>query len=276
MTSPKRLLLCSLALLALVCTRLALAEELVIPGSGNPEHVLGVLANAFNQQQTQHRVSVPGSTGTAGALRDVQAGSAVLGRVGRPLTAEELALGLKYIALGRDPVTFVAGAAVTVRNLTFEQVMAAYSGKVGNWKDLGGQPGPIRAIGRESTDASRSAINKAFKAFQQIPFGNGVKIVNLDPQMVELLDRYPTSLGFLNRSALAACNTKVVMLALDGVESTPANVGAGRYPLWLEMGLIHKPGKLTPAALAFLAFAQSSEGVRILRAQGMLAAPGQS
>lgn len=254
----------------------AFAEELVIPGSGNPEYVLKVLAEAFNSQQAQHRVLVPTSIGTAGAFREVEAGTANLGRVGRPLKSDELARGLVYIPIGRDPVTFVGGAGVTVKDLTQAQLIDAYTGRVTNWQAFGGKPGPIRTIGRESTDTSRQAINRVIQPFERIVFGDAVKVVSFDPQMVELLDRFPGSLGFLNRSALSAAKTKLVYFSLDGVPSTPQNVGAGRYPLWLEFGFIHKAGKLGPAAKGFVDFVRSPDGVRILREQGILAAAGQS
>lgn len=254
----------------------AWAEEVIIPGSGNPEYVLQALADVFGRAQTQHRVVIPPSTGTAGALRDVEGGKAVLGRVGRPLKSDEMARGLSYIALGRDPVAFVGGAGVSLAGLTSGQVMDLYTGRVTNWKELGGKPGPVRAIGRESSDASRQAINRGIKPFESITFGDGVKLVNLDPQMVDLLDRYPTSLGFLNRSALAACKTKIVYLNLDGMEPSPPNVGAGRYKLAVELGLIHKTGPLSPGAAAFMAFVRSSAGLGILRQHGVLSAAGTS
>jgi len=257
---------------ALALLNAALAEELVIPGSGNPEYVLAKLAAAFNAQQTQHSVSVPPSTGTAGALRDVEAGTASLGRVGRPLKPEEQAKGLTYVAIGRDAVVFVAGAGVTARNITQAQVADVYTGKVSDWSDLGGKPGPIRAIGREVTDTSRQSIGRIIKPLATIALADSVKMAHLDPQMIELLDRFPTSLGFLNQSALHACKTRVVNLALDGIEPTPENVGNGRYPLWLEFGLIYKPNALTPAGKAFLEFVQSPAGSRILREHGVLPA----
>lgn len=260
-----------LAVLALP-SQLVWAEDLVIPGSGNPQFVLQALADAFGREQTQHRVQVPAPNGTAGALRDIENGTAVLARVGRPLKAEELARGLVYIPLGRDPVAFIGGAAVSIKGLTQAQAVDAYLGKVTNWRELGGKPGPIRAIGREPTDASRQAINRVVKPFNGMTFGDGIKMVHLDPEMVELLDRFPGSLGFLNRSGLGFSKTKVVFLNLDGVEPTPQNVGTGRYPLWLEFGLIHKTGKLGPGARAFIEFVQSSSGIRILREHGVLAA----
>ncbi len=264
------------ALAAFAASTSTFAEGLVVPGSGSPEYVLKVLAEAFNAQQAQHRVLVPTSIGTSGGLRAVETGTATLGRVGRPLKSDELARGLVYIPIGRDPVTFVGGAGVTVKDLTQAQVIDAYTGRATNWQVFGGKPGPIRVIGRESTDVSRQAINRVILPFERIVFGDAVKVVNLDPQMLELLERFPGSLGFLNRSALAAAKTKLVYLSLDGVPSTPQNVEAGRYPLWLEFGFVYKAGKLGPAANAFVDFVRSPAGVRILREQGILVPAGQS
>ena len=146
-----------------------------------------------------------------------------------------------------------------------------YTGKITDWRDLGGKPAPIRAVGREETDASRQAISRDIKAFTTIKYSDGVKVVNLDPQMIELLDRYPTSLGFLNRSALNAAKTRVIPLLLDGVAPTPDNVENGRYPIVLEFGLAYKNAGLTEAGREFIAFVASPEGIRILRANGVVA-----
>jgi phosphate transport system substrate-binding protein len=146
----------------------------------------------------------------------------------------------------------------------------AFTGKITDWRELGAKPGPIRAIGREAGDASRQALASRIKAFRDISFGPGVKVVNLDPQMIDLLDRFDTSLGFLNRSALYAAKTKVVPLTLDAVDPTLANLSSGRYPVWLEIGLIQRAGAALPGeARAFLNFLTSPEGVRILRAHGV-------
>jgi phosphate transport system substrate-binding protein len=247
------------------------AETLEVPGAGNPEYILEQLAQAFNSQQNQHRVTVPTSTGTAGALRDIKLGAASLARVGRRITDEESGGSIQFISIGRDPVVFVAGADVTVASITPAQAVAAYRGEVSDWRDLGGTQSPIRVIGREETDASRLVIMRHINSFKNIVFADTAKVVHLDPQMIELLDRFPTSLGFLNRSALFACKSKIKILALDGVEPTPESVSSGRYPLFLEFGLIRKSKPaLTAVEQAFIGFIQSPVGSRILQDHGVI------
>jgi len=259
-----------LCLLALSLVQTAAAEILTIPGSGNPEFVLGELAKAFNSQQQQHQVVIPPTTGTAGALRELAEGRASIGRVGRPLKEAERRTGLTYHPLGRDPIAFVGGSGVTVRAVTSAQVVDVYTGKLTNWRDLGGKPGAVRAIGREVTDASCQAIARDIKAFDDLQLGSNVKVVHLDSQMIDLLDRFPTSFGFLNRSALSAARTKLVLLALDSVEPSSGNMESGRYPLWTELGLVYKESALTEAGRSFLKFVDSPAGIYVLRAHGVL------
>lgn len=255
---------------------MAHAENLTITGSGNLEFVLGELAKAFNGSQSKHRVSVPPSTGTAGGLRDLMDGTTTLGRIGRPLREKERAEGLTFFPLGRDPVAFAGGSGVTVTSISPAQLIDVYTGKAGDWRELGGRPGPIRAVGRERTDASAQAISAVLPAFKDITLHESVKVVHLDPQMIALLDRYPTSFGFLNRSALLAAKTKLALLSLDGAAPTAENVASGRYPIWLEFGLAYHKARLTDGGREFLRFIESPAGDRVLRASGILPPPSRS
>ncbi len=246
------------------------AETLTIPGSGNPQYLLNELARTFNERQTTYKVVIPISTGSAGAIRDVANGTASLGRVGRPLKEDEKKLGLSYLPLGRDPVVFGASAQGTATNITRESAIGIFEGKIKNWQELGGAPGMIRAIGRERSDASIQSIQKEISAFGQLVYGDDIKLAHLDHHLLELLDRYPHSFGFLNKSALLAAKTPVVILSFESTQPSTENLSSGRYPLWIEMGLIYKKSTLTKAAQAFMDFVQSPEGVQRIREHGLV------
>ena len=260
---------------AITTSAAADGEQLVIPGSGNNEYVLAVLARTFNASQKVHQVVVPPSTGSAGALQAMEEKTATIARIGRPLKDSEHRRGVDYIPLGSDAVTFIAGTGVSVKSITAAQAFDIYSGKITNWSELGGKPAPIRAIGREGSDASRQIISRKITAFDKINYSDDVKIVHLDPQMISMLDRYPSSLGFLNLSALGAATTRLVPLALDGVPPSPANLESGTYPLRMDFGLLIRSDALTPAGREFLAFIRAAAGIRVLRENGVLPAPGR-
>ena len=46
---------------------------------------------------------------------------------------------------------------MTVRSLSAAQLVDIYSGRITNWRELGGKAAPIRAVGRENSDAIRQA-----------------------------------------------------------------------------------------------------------------------
>ena len=248
----------------------AAAETLTIPGSGSPEYILGELAKTFNIQQKLHTVVIPPTIGTAGAFREIFAGNATIGRIGRPLKEDERNLGLTFHSLGRDPIVFVGGAGVTAHGISSAQVLGIYSGQLTNWQELGSKSATIRAIGRESTDASYSGIARSVKNFDGIKYADAIKVVHLDSQLLELLDRFPASFGFLNRSALSAAKTSLALLSLDATEANAENLASGRYPLWLEIGLIYKKKDLTEAGRSFLEFVASPSGLQLLRSHGLV------
>ena len=259
-------------LLGLMASAGARAESVTIPGSGNNEFLLGALARAFNASQGAHTVVIPPSSGTAGGLRAMEERTTAIARVGRPLKDSEHRPGVDYVALGHDAVVFVGGAGVTVKSLSAAQVVDIFSGRTANWSALGGKSAPIRAIERESTDASRQVIAARVPAFANVQYADSVKVVHLDPQLIELLDRYPSSIAFINRSALGAARSKVNVLAFEGVAPTPANLASGTYPLRMTFGLIVRKEGLGPGATLFLAYIQSAAGAAIVREHGVLPA----
>ena len=114
-------------------------------------------------------------------------------------------------------------------------------------------------------------LDRELSGFSAIKFTDQIKVVHLDPQLLELLDRYPTSLSFINQSALNAARTRLKVLDFEGLAPSLENLSSGRYPLSMEFGFAHRNGYLSPAAKAFLAFVRSPSGERILQDHHVLA-----
>jgi len=249
------------------------AEVLEIPGTGACEVLLQELAAAFNARHPEHRVLVPRSIGTAGALRLVTSDRAEMGRVGRPLTKGEKDQGLTYLALAQDLVVFAVGAKAPVKNITTLQLVEVYTGKVTDWQTLGGPRAPIRLLLRESVDSSLVVIEKHLEAFRNIHFDPVGKVTYSDHNMLLLLQKYDYAIGWLTSSSLKGAKTPVYALALDGVPPTPENARAGRYQLLSEYALVFKEKRLTDLARLFLGFILSIEGQGVMEQSGVIPIP---
>jgi phosphate transport system substrate-binding protein len=265
----KRLLLT--ALVAFLFAAKAWSEELVIPGSGPPETVTRLLAEAFNAARSAHRVTVPKSTGTAGAIRAIEQNETVLART---LDRQDLDVlekrGMHFIPFGRDAVVFIVGARVLVRSLSTQQIVDIFGGVLTDWRELGHPPGAIRVVYRERTEASLQMIRQHLEPFRTLVFTTDGKQVYRDFKVLDMLDRFGTGIGFGARSNLPSAKTMLRATALDGVEPTPENVAAGRYKLVHRFGFLHKRTALTAGAQAFLAFVYSNEGRAIIERAGVV------
>jgi phosphate transport system substrate-binding protein len=247
------------------------ASEIAIPGGGAPGAVVSTLAEAFNQSQTRHRVKVPPNTGAVGALRAVRGGESPLGRMARPLDEAESGEGLRCLPFARIPLAFAVGSSVKVRSLSEKELAEIFSGKIKDWKEVGGDPMPIRVIVRAPGEAAHLAIRAALPAFGAIEFGKDAKLIQTDEQVLDVLDKFATSIGWATVPNLAYTKTNATALRLGGVEATLENLANGKYPLAVPGCFLHRSGFLFDgAARAFLDFVFSPAGSEVIRNMGAL------
>ncbi len=260
---------------AVVATALLLeaavyAETLTVPGTGACEPIVSELAEAFNKANPGDRVTVPPSTGSGGGISAVIKGEASLARVARPLKDSEEKEGLVRVVFARDVVAFVVGRQVKITNLSARQLAAIFSGKITDWKDVGGPAGPIRVIMREPGDSSLIVIQKQLGAFQNLGFSPRAKMLLYDRATVETLDKYKNSIGFVTLSSMRWSNGGITPISLDGVAPTRQNILSGRYRLEEHHAFVFRKDP-SPAASRFLAFVFSPAGRGIIENGGLIA-----
>ena len=188
----------------------ATVEELTIMGSGMPTRVVRALGMAFNAAQNVHQVSVPPSSGVAGALLAIEHEGQALARFPRPLNAAETGRGLRQVVFARDTIVFVVEEAVHTRSVTTAELADIFSGKITDWQNSSGAPAPIQVLARPPQEASFTVIRNTIGTFRTLTLAPTAKIAASDPAMLDMLDRFPLSIGFMagsnlrdSRSALA-------------------------------------------------------------------------
>ena len=247
----------------------AQAPALSIPGSGDWEGVLKQLADAYMRAQPGQSVEIPQSTGSSGGIRSVLNNSAIMGRVARPLKPEQLRAGIKWHPVARDAVVFAVGERVELKTLGGHELAAVFAGRITDWRELGGKPAPIRVLVRESTDTVHQVIFTRLDPFRNLVLTEQAKMAAKTTEMIEMLGRYRTSIGWVTQSALMMTDSGAQALALDGVAPTAENLGSGKYPLSIDYALIYRQERLDRAARDFLAFVGSEPGRAIIQRAGL-------
>ena len=153
-----------------------------------------------------------------------------------------------------------------VDNITFKQLHKIYLGKITNWKELGGKDVPINlyvrrgklsGVGRTLRELVFANYNQEFKATHVVkssgPVEKGV-------------------VGDINGLGVSGISSakkrKLKLLKLDGKAPTYENIKNGSYALYRPLYLVIKRGNKTPLVRDFIKYAVSSEGQKIIRAQG--------
>ena len=241
-------------------------DSLVIVGTGSCEEILKKLAEAFNQTQGDFEVVVPKSIGSGGGIKAVGNDEFILGRVARQIKDKEAHFGLTYLPFAKDPIIFAVGNNAKVTSLTTEQIIGIYSGEITNWQQLGGTANPIRVIGREKGETSRTNIEKKLKSFADIENQEHIKVVYHDYEVVNMFDKYFNAIGYLTSSSL---NQNIHPVSIDDVLPDLENISSGRYPLVTEYAFVYKKKCLNEKARRFIDFVFSERGRAILEANNI-------
>jgi phosphate transport system substrate-binding protein len=149
--------------------------------------------------------------------------------------AEEKGLELKLIPIGREAFVFFVNSRNSIANISKNDIVRIYSGKITNWREVGGANDKIIAYQRPDESGSQTALKKVMggvllRPAPQEEISNSMMGIY---QKVAAYKNYKNSLGysFLYYIRDMVAENKVKILSIDGIEPTKENIASGAYPL---------------------------------------------
>jgi len=124
------------------------------------ENIMPDAVKAF-ESKTEIKFDKVGGLGSGKGFKAVMAGEVDLAGVSRPLDADEKKLKPYYQTIGYDAVAIYVNEKNAVKGLTKEHLKGIFTGKIKNWKEVGGKPAEIVVI-TEIKAGGRATI-KEFK-----------------------------------------------------------------------------------------------------------------
>ena len=149
--------------------------------------------------------------------------------------AEENQTTFEYTPIGTEAFVFFVHKDNPITNLTTEQIKDIYSGKITNWKDVGGKNEKIAAFQRNEGSGSQSML-KRFMGDTPIADAPTEMVNDLMAGIIEQVAEYKSktnSIGFSFRYYVEGIikNPDIKMISIDGAAPTSENIRNGSYPI---------------------------------------------
>lgn len=241
--------------------------KLVLTGSSTVAPLTAEISKRFESGHPGVRIDVQ-SGGSSRGITDARQGVADIGMVSRALKPEEK--DLKAFSIARDGVTVILHKDNSVQSLSDKQIVDIYTGKVTNWKQVGGKDKAITVVSKAEGRSTLELFTNYFKLKNtdikaQVVIGEneqGIKTVAGNPNAIGYV-----SIGSAENSA--ANKVPIKLLPVNGVAATTANVQNGTFPISRPLNLVTKT---EPQGLAkeFIDFAQSQQVSEIVKKQNFV------
>ena len=149
--------------------------------------------------------------------------------------AEENQTTFEYTPIGTEAFVFFVHKDNPITNLTTGQIKDIYSGKITNWKDVGGKNEKIAAFQRNEGSGSQSML-KRFMGDTPITDAPTEMVNDLMAGIIEQVADYKSktnSIGFSFRYYVEGIikNPDIKMISIDGAAPTSENIRNGSYPI---------------------------------------------
>ena len=210
------------------------------------------------------RITVAGG-GSGVGIKQVGEGLAGIGNTGRPLKASEIEkYGLKSFPFAIDGVALAVHPDNPVKALTTEQVQGIYSGKITNWKELGGTEGAINIYGREDGSGTRETFTD--KLFGKGELSPSVNVVNSNGAMKTAIAQDKRAIGYVGIGHL---DNSIAGVAVDGHVPSQENAASGEYPVVRNL-FMNTKGEPEGLTAAFIDYIYSEPGAKIIEKSGYI------
>ncbi|MCO7175948.1 phosphate ABC transporter substrate-binding protein [Sporolactobacillus kofuensis] len=230
----------------------ALSGKITIGGSTALQPLAAQAAKEFMEKNPNVQIEVQGG-GSGTGLSEAQAGNFDIGM--SDVFAESKtnidAKALKDYQVAVVGMTAAVNPKAGVKNLSKKDLQAVFTGKVKNWKEVGGKNQKITLVNRPDGSGTRATFDQ-FALDNKTP-AEGITQDSTNT-VKKIIAETPGAVGYMALSYFTANDKSVVKLSLDGVEATEKTVATGEFPVWAyeHMYTKSKPSKLVKAFIDFM------------------------
>ncbi|WP_320171938.1 PstS family phosphate ABC transporter substrate-binding protein [Maridesulfovibrio sp.] len=261
------------AVMVMAFTGSAFAGTIQVKGSTTVLPLMQKAAEAFMKANPNVSISISGGGSSNGAKALID-GTTDIAMMSRDMKSAE---AQKATDNGRAPVQFVVALdcivpvinpANPVNALTKDQLLGIYTGRITNWKEVGGEDSKIVVISRDTSSGTYDCwkhiiMKKDGKSNRVFP---GALLQASNGAVAQAVAKNKKSIGYVG---LAYLNKELKGVSVNGISASVATAKDGSYPISRGLNL-YTPGKPSGEVKALIDFMMSPAGQKLAADTGFI------
>ncbi len=251
-------------------------KTLIISGSTTLLEVSQAWAEAF-MEKFGGEITVNGG-GSGVGIADLINGANDLANSSRKIKDEEKqqaeanGVDVKEYVVLFDGIAVITSGNISISELTIKQLSDIYTGKITNWKELGGPDAEIVAAGRDSSSGTGEyfleRVVQLDKTEKDNDYGDVVLRLQSNADVVTQVIGNENTIGFIGLGYLKEAVGANLVKVKDSddssaIEPTIQTVKDKSYPIARDLFVYANGNKMSEIAQAFIDFILSDEGQAI-------------
>lgn len=241
------------------------ASKITISGSTSVGPTMEVLAEAY-QKNNDVKIEIQ-QVGSSAGIKNTIEGTSNLGMASRDLKDEE-AQSAEGTEIAIDGIAVITNSANKITDLTMAQVKDIFTGKITNWKEVGGNDAEIVVVSREEGSGTRDGFQEIL-GFESGDLIKNAQISDGSGNVKSIVEGNENAISYIS---FGYVKDGIKAVKIDGVEANDDNVLADKYQISRPFLVVSKKDGLSEAAKAFVDFIMSEDGQNIIAEEGFIKA----
>lgn len=188
--------------------------------------------------------------------------------------AKEKGVELEIIRATNSAFVFIVNVDNPINNLTLQQVKDIYSGKITNWKEVGGEDAEIIPYQRPTNSGSQSGMLQLVMKDTPLMTPPTIELTVGMGDLVDAIAQYDNSRYAIGYSYYYYVNTMykrdtIKILAIDGIPATKETIKTGEYPIMTSGWLVfRKDEPASSMTRKWVEAVMSDRGASVIEAEG--------
>lgn len=241
------------------------SETVTVSGSTSVGTLMEKEAEVFKKDNSGIKVDI-NQIGSSAGIKDAINGTVEIGMSSRDLKEGEISNGLVEVEIAFDGMAVITSKNNKIDSLTINEVKDIYTGKITNWKEVGGKDLEIVVVSREDGSGTRDAFQEIIgytseQLYKKALIGDG------SGNIKTTVAGNDHAIGFISFEYM---DDSVNAVKINDIEPTAENVKNGGYKLARPFLLVYKEDNLKENGNKLIDFILSKEGQQIVEESGLI------